>query len=118
MADLPLLAGFYWLYAHYLHTQKKKEAKNIDLHPRKSLAEVHGNRTHLPPSADGTPDLKSGGIIFSSSSYPKIFLDNPFKIKHIIVIGFVMVFDIYRFINMHRCTGRAQGNQGKLAEGG
>src|SRR5659263_108339 len=25
------------------------------------LAEVHGNRTHLPPSADGTPDLKSGG---------------------------------------------------------
>ena len=29
--------------------------------PRKPLAEVHGNRTHLPPSADGTPDLKSGG---------------------------------------------------------
>ena len=25
------------------------------------MAEVHGNRTHLPPSADGTPDLKSGG---------------------------------------------------------
>ena len=40
---------------------KKKEAKNLDLHPRKSLAEVHGNRTHPPPSADGTPDLKSGG---------------------------------------------------------
>ena len=40
---------------------KKKEAKNFDLHSRKSLAEVHGNRTHLPPSADGTPDLKSGG---------------------------------------------------------
>ena len=25
------------------------------------LAEVHGNRTHPPPSSDGTPDLKSGG---------------------------------------------------------
>ena len=24
------------------------------------MAEVHGNRTHLPPSSDGTPDLKSG----------------------------------------------------------
>ncbi len=29
--------------------------------PRKSLAEVHGNRTHLPPYSEGTPDLKSGG---------------------------------------------------------
>ena len=28
---------------------------------KKLMAEVHGNRTHLPPSADGTPDLKSGG---------------------------------------------------------
>ena len=27
----------------------------------KPLAEVHGNRTHLPPSSEGTPDLKSGG---------------------------------------------------------
>src|SRR4030042_7070845 len=24
------------------------------------MAEVHGNRTHLPPSSCGTPDLKSG----------------------------------------------------------
>ncbi len=24
------------------------------------MAEVHGNRTHLPPCSDGTPDLKSG----------------------------------------------------------
>jgi hypothetical protein len=28
---------------------------------RKVLAEVHGNRTHLPPYSEGTPDLKSGG---------------------------------------------------------
>ena len=45
------------LFAHL----KKKEVRNSDLHSRKSLAEVHGNRTHLPPSSDGTPDLKSGG---------------------------------------------------------
>jgi hypothetical protein len=32
-----------------------------ETHPTKKLAEVHGNRTHLPPSSDGTPDLKSGG---------------------------------------------------------
>ena len=37
---------------------KKKEAKNYDLQPRKVLAEVHGNRTHLPPYSEGTPDLK------------------------------------------------------------
>ena len=43
------------------HSPKKKEAKNFDLQPRKSLAEVHGNRTHLPPYSEGTPDLKSGG---------------------------------------------------------
>ncbi len=40
---------------------QKKEAKKIDLQPRQLLAEVHGNRTHLPPSSDSTPDLKSGG---------------------------------------------------------
>jgi hypothetical protein len=39
----------------------KKEARIFDLHSLKPLAEVHGNRTHLPPSSDGTPDLKSGG---------------------------------------------------------
>lgn len=27
-------------------------------HPRKALAEVHGNRTHEPRSAAGTPDVK------------------------------------------------------------
>lgn len=59
MAVLPVLVGFYRVRAHYL--QKEKEANKISLHPRKPLAEVHGNRTHLPPSADGTPDLKSGG---------------------------------------------------------
>jgi len=40
------------------HSPKKKEAKNFGLQPRKTLAEVHGNRTHLSPSAEGTPDLK------------------------------------------------------------
>ncbi len=45
-------------FVHDMRT-KKKEVRNNDLHPRKALAEVHGNRTHLPPYSDGTPDLKS-----------------------------------------------------------
>ena len=44
------------------HSPKKKEAKNFDLHLRKSLAEVHGNRTHLPPYSEGTPDLKNSWL--------------------------------------------------------
>ncbi len=40
---------------------KEKGGQKIGLQPRKSLAEVHGNRTHLPPYSEGTPDLKSGG---------------------------------------------------------
>jgi hypothetical protein len=40
---------------------RKRGPKILTPNPRKSLAEVHGNRTHLPPSSDGTPDLKSGG---------------------------------------------------------
>ena len=46
----------------------KKEANNLGLLARKPLAEVHGNRTHLPPSSDGTPDLKSGDDLFAASS--------------------------------------------------
>ena len=39
--------------------KKKKEIKRRS-EVQKKLAEVHGNRTHLPPCSDGTPDLKSG----------------------------------------------------------
>ena len=46
---------------HPRYLAEKKEANNVGLLPRKSLAEVHGNRTHLPPYSEGTPDLKSGG---------------------------------------------------------
>ena len=37
------------------------ESKKRGTWARKKLAEVHGNRTHLPPYSEGTPDLKSGG---------------------------------------------------------
>ena len=68
-------------FSHYSHTPKKKEANNVGLQSRKSLAEVHGNRTHLPPYSEGTPDLKSGDIDFPRSSSLKIILDNPCKIS-------------------------------------
>jgi hypothetical protein len=46
---------------HTLCTSTEKGGQKFDLLPGNSLAEVHGNRTHLPPYSEGTPDLKSGG---------------------------------------------------------
>ena len=39
------------------HRKIRGRAKALT--PCNRLAEVHGNRTHLPPYSDGTPDLKT-----------------------------------------------------------
>ncbi len=42
------------------------------------MAEVHGNRTHLPGYSPGTPDLKSGRATSALTTSDQGFLSNSY----------------------------------------